>query len=49
MGLLGLNGSGKTTFINILLGKVDLRSIGEQSEVLMKYNKEKTLSIKRDY
>jgi ABC-type multidrug transport system ATPase subunit len=49
MGLLGLNGSGKTTFINILLGKNDLRSLGGESKVLLKSNTGETLSIKRDY
>jgi ABC-type multidrug transport system ATPase subunit len=49
MGLLGLNGSGKTTFINILLGKNDLRSLGGESTVLLKSNAGETLSIKRDY
>jgi ABC-type multidrug transport system ATPase subunit len=38
MGLLGLNGSGKTTFINILLGKNDFRSLGGDSKVLLKSN-----------
>jgi len=36
MGLLGLNGSGKTTFINVLLGKYDLNSIGDDSQVLLR-------------
>jgi ABC-type multidrug transport system ATPase subunit len=27
MGLLGLNGSGKTAFINVLIGKNDLNSL----------------------
>ena len=36
MGLLGLNGSGKTTFINVLLGKYDLNSIGDESQVLLR-------------
>ena len=49
MGLLGLNGSGKTTFINVLLGKNDLRSLGGESKVLLKSNTGETLSIKRDY
>jgi ABC-type multidrug transport system ATPase subunit len=49
MGLLGLNGSGKTTFINVILGKNNPRSLGEDSEVLLKSNTGETLSIKRDY
>ena len=49
MGLLGLNGSGKTTFINVLIGKNNLNSLGEGSEVLLKSNRGDTLSIKRDY
>ncbi len=38
MGLLGTNGSGKTTLINIILGKHDLRSLSNESEILMKSN-----------
>ena len=49
MGLLGSNGSGKTTFINVLIGKNDLSSLGEESEVLLRSNTGETLSIKRDY
>ena len=49
MGLLGLNGSGKTTFINVLLGKNDLRYLGVESKVLLKSITGKTLSIKKDY
>jgi ABC transport system ATP-binding/permease protein len=49
MGLLGLNGSGKTTFINLLLGKNNLNSLGAGSKVLLKSNTGETLSIKRDY
>jgi len=49
MGLLGLNGSGKTTFINVILGKNNPRSLHEDSEVLLKSNTGETLSIKRDY
>jgi ABC-type multidrug transport system ATPase subunit len=49
MGLLGLNGSGKTTFINVLLGKNDLRSLGAGSEVLLRSNTGETLSIRRDF
>jgi ABC-type multidrug transport system ATPase subunit len=49
MGLLGLNGSGKTTFINVILGKNNPLSIGKDSKVLLKSNTGETLSIKRDY
>jgi ABC-type multidrug transport system ATPase subunit len=49
MGLLGLNGSGKTTFINVILGKNNPLSIGKDSKVLLKSNTGETLSIKEDY
>ena len=40
MGLLGLNGSGKTAFINVLIGKNDLNSLCDGSEVLLRSNTE---------
>jgi len=49
MGVLGLNGSGKTTFINVILGKYDLNSLGGGSKILLRSNTGETLSIKRDY